>query len=136
MHCLFQMVSILTLAYARKAAMDNRGNSSACTLCGCAHSLGLTTSQFIAARDDEFLRSCLALGVPENNVHIYGKGEATHALRIPNLPKMLLPRYWSIISMPFHQPKLVSFLPLQATHSMQTIEGWGVQLRGYKLQVL
>lgn len=56
-----------------------------CSQCNSTHSYPLTSEQFTAARDDEFRRSCLALGVPDENIHINGSGEGTTRVKDTHL---------------------------------------------------
>ena len=47
-------------------------NNRSCTVCSKLHTHHLSERQFIEARDAEFTESCIALGVPPENIHIYG----------------------------------------------------------------
>lgn len=47
------------------------------------HQYDLSTGEFIQARDREFTGSCLALGVPESNIHIPEKRAVDGSLSVP-----------------------------------------------------
>lgn len=55
---------------SRSAVRRVLNNGKGCNKHAGKHCYDLTTEEFIAARDREFIGSCLALGVPKENIHI------------------------------------------------------------------
>ncbi len=66
-------------------AREELNDGTFCHLCNTVHTYALTPEQVTAARDDEFRRSCIALGVPAENVHINGDGEGTERVKDTHL---------------------------------------------------
>lgn len=64
-------------------------NSKTCKKHDGIHQYDLTTEEFIQARDQEFIGSCLALGIPKSNIHIPEDRAIDGSLTVSHAEKLI-----------------------------------------------
>ena len=78
----FDVHVILCVDGSKSIVKKILNNGETCTFHKDKHSYDLSSREFVFARDREFIESCVCLGVPLSNIHIYAKRPSDGELSI------------------------------------------------------
>ena len=93
----FNVHVILCVDGSKSSVKSKLNNGDTCTFHNGRHIYNLNARDFVFARDREFIESCVCLGVPVSNIHIYPKRPSDKELSVKTA-KNIICRYLSLFN--------------------------------------